>query len=49
MDRCQPCRDREHGPACQGCECRCRAMLGCDLEGGDITAPDVSGQMGWDD
>jgi hypothetical protein len=38
---CQPCRDRRHAPACDGCGCQCRAVLGLDLfEGGDPTAPD---------
>jgi hypothetical protein len=44
---CQPCRDRRHGPACDGCGCRCRAMLGLDLfEGHDPTAPHAE-DPGW--
>ena len=46
MDRCQPCHDREHGPACQGCECPCRGYLSCDLfPWGDPTAP--TADEGW--
>jgi hypothetical protein len=39
---CRACQSRRHGPACDGCDCRCRAMLGLDLfDGGDPTAPTV--------
>ena len=43
---CLACRSRLHGPACGGCACRCRPLLGLDgpFEGGDPTAPSLFDQ-----
>jgi hypothetical protein len=39
MDRCPACLDGRHGPACDGCACRCRAVLQGPFGGGDPTVP----------
>ena len=44
---CDRCHDGQHGPACEGCACRCRPMLGLDgpFSNGDPTAPSLYDQM----
>jgi hypothetical protein len=44
---CLACRARRHGAECEGCDCRCRAMLALDLFpfGNDPTSPGVIDQM----
>ena len=47
--RCAACRPGgPHGADCDGCGCRCRAVLGLDLfDGGDPDGPTVADQLGW--